>query len=102
MGDYVCAGVNSDADILKTKGPTIFNDKERCEFVRHCKFIDEILPKAPYTPTFDTLKEVNCDYFAHGDDPCFRCNIYSSRGILQRFSCSSLAKVCVSVSCVFL
>jgi glycerol-3-phosphate cytidylyltransferase-like family protein len=70
MGDYLCAGVNSDSDILKTKGPSIMNDKERCEIVRHCKFIDDVLPKSPYTPTLDTLKQVNCDYFAHGDDPC--------------------------------
>ena len=70
MGDYLCAGVNSDADILKTKGPSILNDKERCEIVRHCKFIDDVLPKSPYTPSFETLKQVDCGYFAHGDDPC--------------------------------
>jgi len=70
MGDYLCAGVNSDADIMKTKGPSIFNDKERCEIVSHCKFIDDVLPKSPYTPSFETLKQVDCGYFAHGDDPC--------------------------------
>lgn len=23
-----------------------------------------------YTPTLDIIKKFNCDYYAHGDDPC--------------------------------
>jgi len=39
MGDYLVAGVNSDADLGRTKGPTILNVKERAEIVSHCKFV---------------------------------------------------------------
>ena len=32
--------------------------------------MDAILEKSAYTPTLDTLKEVDCGFYAHGDDPC--------------------------------
>lgn len=70
MGDYLVAGVNSDADILKTKGPTIMNCQERCEIIRHCKFVQNIEPDTIYTPTFELLDKLGCEYYAHGDDPC--------------------------------
>ena len=51
MGDWLVAGVNSDEDILKVKGPTILNVKERSEILKHCKFVDEVAPNMVYTPT---------------------------------------------------
>lgn len=71
LGDYLVVGVNSDADILKTKGPTILNVRERAEILRHCKFVDEVAPDMEYTPTMEILKRVGCNFYAHGDDPCF-------------------------------
>lgn len=70
MGDYLVAGVNSDEDLMKNKGPTIMNVKERQEIFRHCKFVDEVAGNTPYTPTFELLKQLNCQFYAHGDDPC--------------------------------
>jgi ethanolamine-phosphate cytidylyltransferase len=70
MGDWLCVGNISDAEILKTKGPPIMNDKERFEIVSQCKFLDDVLELAPYSPSFETLKSVDCGFFAHGDDPC--------------------------------
>ena len=70
MGDYLVVGVNSDADLLKTKGPTIMNVKERSEILRHCKFVQNISPDTIYTPTFELLDKLGCHYYAHGDDPC--------------------------------
>lgn len=49
------AGINSDADLLKNKGPTIMNCEERTEILRHCKFVDEVVPDTPYTPTISLL-----------------------------------------------
>ena len=74
MGDWLCIGIVSDADILKNKGPPIMNDRERYEILSHCKFVDNILQKAPFLQTFDTLKSVDCNFYAHGDDPCFDSN----------------------------
>jgi ethanolamine-phosphate cytidylyltransferase len=63
------AGINSDADLMKNKGPTIFNGEERAEIIRRCKFVDEVIPDTPYTPTVELLDSLNCSYYAHGDDP---------------------------------
>jgi len=56
MGDYLAVGVNSDEDLLKLKGPTVLNVRERAEILRHCKFIDKVYEDMAYTPTFDILK----------------------------------------------
>lgn len=42
--DVLVAGVNSDKDLLVNKGPTILNDLERSEILKHCKFVDEVEP----------------------------------------------------------
>jgi ethanolamine-phosphate cytidylyltransferase len=51
------------------KGPTIFNGDERAEIVRRCKFVDEVIPDTPYTPTTELMDSLKCQYYAHGDDP---------------------------------
>lgn len=71
MGDELVIGINSDADLMAVKGPTIFNVKERAEIVRHCKFIDEVHADTEYTPTLELLDRFGCDAYAHGDDPCY-------------------------------
>ena len=71
MGDHLVLGVCSDADVLKFKGPTIFNTHERAEIMRHCKFIDEVVEDVEYATTLNQLEKVGCNYFSHGDDPCY-------------------------------
>lgn len=71
MGGVVVAGINSDADLLINKGPTIMNGLERAEILRHCKFVDEVQPDTQYTPSFELLENLNCQFYAHGDDPVF-------------------------------
>ena len=60
MCDVLVLGVNSDADLLKTKGPTIMNNRERNEIMRHCKFVDEVIEETPYTPSLQFLDDINC------------------------------------------
>ena len=69
-GDWLVVGINSDADILSHKGPPILNVRERAEIMRHCKYVDEVVTDVPYAPTMESLKDVRCGYYAHGDDPC--------------------------------
>ena len=74
MGDSLVVGVNSDSDLLKNKGPTVMNVQERSEILKHCKFVDKVVADTPYTPTVELLKELNCNFYAHGDDPCIDAN----------------------------
>lgn len=60
MSDYLVLGINSDADLLKTKGPTVMNVHERSEIMKHCKFVQHIQPDTDYTPTFELLDKFGC------------------------------------------
>jgi len=52
------------------------NIKERCEILRHCKWIDIVEPDTPYQCTVELLKDLDCAFYAHGDDP-----VISAEGI---------------------
>lgn len=68
MGDILVVGVHSDADIEKNKGPTVMKEQERYAAVRACKWVDEVVPNAPYNTTVEILREHNIDFCVHGDD----------------------------------
>uniref|UniRef100_A0A665UX42 ethanolamine-phosphate cytidylyltransferase n=1 Tax=Echeneis naucrates TaxID=173247 RepID=A0A665UX42_ECHNA len=68
MGDYLIAGVHTDAEISKHKGPPVFTQEERYKMVRAIKWVDEIVEGAPYVTTLETLDKHNCDFCVHGDD----------------------------------
>eukprot|EP00041_Stephanoeca_diplocostata_P011936 m.198293 g.198293 ORF g.198293 m.198293 type:complete len:383 (+) comp18740_c0_seq12:231-1379(+) len=68
MGDYLIAGVHTDADIATHKGPPIMNERERYEAVRGCKWVDEVIEGAPYVTQLSDLEKYNIDFVVHGDD----------------------------------
>ena len=74
LGDILVAGVNSDAEILKNKGPAVMNGKERAEILRACKWVDEVAEDTPYCVSEEVLDTYNCQYYAHGDDPVVDIN----------------------------
>lgn len=61
-------GVHSDEEILKNKGPTVLTMEERCAIVQSCKWVDEVVPNAPYYTTVEILDRYNIDFCIHGDD----------------------------------
>ena len=71
LGDILVMGVNSDAEILKNKGPCVLTCRERADILRSCKWIDEVHEDTEYTVTVEILDRYNCQYYAHGDDPVF-------------------------------
>ncbi|XP_053211034.1 ethanolamine-phosphate cytidylyltransferase-like [Panonychus citri] len=71
MGDYLIVGVHTDAEIMKHKGPPVFNEKERYKMVRAIKWVDEVVEGAPYVTTLETLDKYDCDFCVHGDDITF-------------------------------
>ncbi|KAF4661421.1 hypothetical protein FOZ61_003194 [Perkinsus olseni] len=76
LGDYLIVGVNSSETVAECKGtPPVLSDEERCEAVKACVWVDEIIPKSPYIMTPEYIQNVlfdqyKIDYIIHGDDPC--------------------------------
>lgn len=74
LGDQLVVGVVSDKEITANKGPPVTPLHERMTMVQAVKWVDEVIPDAPYAITEDFMKklfdEYNIDYIIHGDDPC--------------------------------
>lgn len=66
--ELVC-GIPSDEVTHKLKGLTVLTDKQRCETLMHCKWVDEVVPNAPWCVTPEFLAEHKIDYVAHDDIP---------------------------------
>lgn len=64
----VC-GVPLDVETHKRKGLTVLSDKDRCETLKHCRWVDEVIPNAPWSVDTAFLKKHNIDYVAHDDLP---------------------------------
>ncbi|KAL8800299.1 MAG: hypothetical protein Q9182_005262 [Xanthomendoza sp. 2 TL-2023] len=66
---YLLVGVTGDAETHKRKGLTVLTGAERTETVRHCKWVDEVIPNCPWVVTPEFLEEYKIDYVAHDDLP---------------------------------
>lgn len=44
---------------------------ERAAIIDACKFTRNMVPDTPYTCTEELLDKLNCQFYAHGDDPCY-------------------------------
>jgi choline-phosphate cytidylyltransferase len=62
---YLLVGVNSDEQTHKYKGKTVMNHEVRCESVRHCKWVDEVVAEAPWVLTNEFLDKYKIDFVAH-------------------------------------
>ncbi|KAF8610028.1 Nucleotidylyl transferase [Ceratobasidium sp. AG-I] len=69
FGDYVIVGVHSDRLIEKNKGPTLFDERERYDLIRGCRWVDEVAEDVPYVTDMDYVAKYDIDYVCHGDDP---------------------------------
>merc|ERR1712123_160057 len=57
LGTKLVAGVHSDEEIAKHKGPPVFNNEERYKITRGIKWVDEVVENAPYMTTLETLNK---------------------------------------------
>ncbi|KAL5739600.1 hypothetical protein ACOSP7_028491 [Xanthoceras sorbifolium] len=66
---YLLVGCCSDEITHKYKGKTVMTEEERYESLRHCKWVDEVIPDAPWVVTQEFLDKHNIDYVAHDSLP---------------------------------
>jgi len=62
-------GVCSDELCLQHKSRTLLSHFERLESVRHCRWVDEVIPEAPWLLDNEFLEKHAIDYVAHDEDP---------------------------------
>lgn len=62
-------GVPNDKLTHKYKGLTVLDEEQRYESLRHCRWVDEVIPNAPWEVTGEFLEEHEIDYVAHDDAP---------------------------------
>lgn len=62
---YLLVGCCNDEVTNKYKGKTVMTESERYESLRHCKWVDEVIPDAPWVITTEFLDKHKIDYVAH-------------------------------------
>lgn len=62
---YLLVGVCNDEITHRLKGQTVFHEKERYESLRHCKWVDEVIPDAPWVITDAFLEKHDIDLVCH-------------------------------------
>ncbi|XP_072960885.1 choline-phosphate cytidylyltransferase 2-like [Typha angustifolia] len=62
---YLLVGCCSDEVTYRYKGKTVMTESERYESLHHCKWVDEVIPDAPWVITKDFLDKYKIDYVAH-------------------------------------
>nr|KJB10640.1 hypothetical protein B456_001G213900 [Gossypium raimondii] len=66
---YLLVGCCNDETTHKYKGKTVMTESERYESLRHCKWVDEVIPDAPWVIDQEFLDKHNIDYVAHDSLP---------------------------------
>jgi len=66
---YLIVGVTGDVETHKRKGLTVLTGAERTETLRHCRWVDEVIPNCPWIVTTEFLEKHKIDYVAHDDEP---------------------------------
>ena len=68
FGDWLIVGVLSDEVAATYKRRPIMTLDERVAVVAACRYVDEVIPDAPYVVTSGFLAEHDIDVVVHGDD----------------------------------
>ncbi|KAG9440536.1 hypothetical protein H6P81_020701 [Aristolochia fimbriata] len=66
---YLLVGCCNDEVTHMYKGKTVMTESERYESLRHCKWVDEVIPDAPWVLTQEFIDKHKIDYVAHDSLP---------------------------------
>jgi choline-phosphate cytidylyltransferase len=62
---YLLVGCCNDETTHKYKGKTVMTEAERYESLRHCKWVDEVIPDVPWVINQEFIDKHKIDYVAH-------------------------------------
>lgn len=68
FGDHLIVGVLSDETVAAYKRQPIMSLPERVAVIEACRYVDEVLPDAPFRLTQEFLDEHELALVVHGDD----------------------------------
>lgn len=68
LGDYLLVGVHSDDAVLSHKRKTILTMEERVACIAACRYVDEVLPNAPWITDRDWIEKHDINLVVHGSD----------------------------------
>ena len=68
LGDYLVVGVHADDAVLAHKRKPILTMEERVACVAGCRYVDEVLPNAPWITDRDWIAKHHIDLVVHGSD----------------------------------
>ncbi|EER14779.1 Ethanolamine-phosphate cytidylyltransferase, putative [Perkinsus marinus ATCC 50983] len=66
--DILVVGVYADKDIVPDKALPVMKQEERYSFLKHLKWVDEVLYGVPVVPTKAFLDSIGVDFCIHGDN----------------------------------
>ncbi|KAF4662105.1 Ethanolamine-phosphate cytidylyltransferase [Perkinsus chesapeaki] len=66
--DVLIIGVYADESIVPDKALPVMKQDERYTFLKHLKWVDEIVYGVPVVPTTEFLDSINADFCIHGDN----------------------------------
>ena len=68
MGDYLIVGIMSDYDAVNDNRQPILTVEERVAVIVGCRYVDEVIPNAPWSVNADWIAQHYIDFIVHGDD----------------------------------
>ncbi len=68
LGDFLIVGICSDEEMASYKRQPILSMEERVASVAGCRYVDEVLPHAPFPINRDWIAQHDIHLVVHGDD----------------------------------
>ena len=68
LGDYLLVGVHADDVALAHKHKPILTMEERVGCLAACRYVDEVLPNAPWVTDRDWIEKHGINLVVHGSD----------------------------------